>query len=149
MLEFEEGRKGLRRLIYASRFTGEGDFGEVVRTIVNAKSIQNNRLVDVTGFLLAGEGWFLQWLEGPATAIEETFTRIARDKRHADLLTLADGQAERRKFRDWNMGQHRLGVIDQALLAEVGLEHFQPAGLDAERAERLLTRVGERHLRGG
>lgn len=148
MPEFEEGRKGLRRLIYASRFTGEGDFGEVMRTIV-AASIQNNRLVDVTGFLLAGEGLFLQWLEGPATAVEETFTRIARDKRHADVLALADGPAERRKFRDWNMGQHRMGVADQTLLSEVGLEVFNPAGLDADRAERLLQRAGERHLRGG
>lgn len=147
MLEFEEGRKGLRRLIYASRFTGEGDFGEVVRTIVNA-SIQNNRLVNVTGFLLAGEGLFLQWLEGPATAVEETFTRIARDRRHADLVTISDGQAERRRFRDWNMGQHRLGAPDQALLSEVGLEVFNPAGLDADRAERLLQRAGERYLRG-
>ncbi|WP_454716979.1 BLUF domain-containing protein [Caulobacter segnis] len=148
MLEFEEGRKGLRRLIYASRFTGEGDFGEVVRTIV-AASIQNNRLVDVTGFLLAGEGLFLQWLEGPATAVEETYARIARDRRHADLATIADGPAERRWFRDWNMGQHRVGIADQALLAEVGLEVFNPTGLDADRAERLLQRAGERHLRGG
>ncbi|WP_454760693.1 BLUF domain-containing protein [Caulobacter segnis] len=148
MLEFEEGRKGLRRLIYASRFTGEGDFGEVVRTIV-AASIQNNRLVDVTGFLLAGEGLFLQWLEGPATAVEETYARIARDRRHAGLATIADCPAERRWFRDWNMGQHRMGVADQALLAEVGLEVFNPTGLDADRAGRLLQRAGERHLRGG
>lgn len=146
MLEFEEDRKGLRRLIYASRFIGDEDFGEAVRTIVNA-SIQNNRLVDVTGFLLAGEGLFLQWLEGPATAVEETFARIAQDRRHADLVTLADGAADRRRFRDWNMGQHRLGAADQALLSEVGLEVFNPMGLDVERAERLLLRAGERHLR--
>jgi hypothetical protein len=147
MLEFEEGRKGLRRLIYASRFTGGEGFGETVRTVVNA-SIQNNRLVDVTGFLLAGERLFLQWLEGPATAVEETYARIARDPRHADLVMIADDPADRRRFRDWNMGQHRLSGLDQALLAEVGLEHFTPAGLDADRAERLLTRAGERHVRG-
>lgn len=146
MLEFEESRKGLRRLIYSSRFTGQGEFGEEVRTIINA-SIQNNRLVDVTGFLLAGEGLFLQWLEGPATAVEETYTRIAQDKRHADLVNLDDGPAERRRFRDWNMGQHRLGVADQALLSDVGLEVFNPAGLDADRAERLLLRAGERYLK--
>ncbi len=148
MLEFEEGRGGLRRLIYASRFTGKGDQDEAVRTIVRA-SIQNNRLVDVTGFLLAGEGRFLQWLEGPEASIRETFARIARDARHADLVTLADDPAARRRFRDWNMGQHGLSVLDQALLSEVGLERFEPAGLDADRAERLLTRVGERHLRAG
>jgi hypothetical protein len=148
MLQFEEGRGGLHRLIYASRFTGGGDPNETLRTIVNA-SIQNNRLVDVTGFLLAGEGHFLQWLEGPAASVRETFERIARDTRHADIVTIADDPAERRRFRDWNMGQHRLGVLDQTLLSDVGLERFEPAGLDAERAERLMTRVGQHHLRGG
>jgi len=148
MLEFEEGREGLRRLIYASRYTGDGDFGETVRTIVGA-SIHNNRLVDVTGFLLAGEGAFLQWLEGPADGVEETFARIAQDRRHADLVTISDGPAERRWFRDWNMGQHRLGPADKALLSEAGLDAFDPANLGSERAERLLTRAGERHLRDG
>lgn len=147
MLEFEEGRKGLRRLIYASRFIGDEGFGEAVRTIVNA-SIQNNRLVDVTGFLLAGEGRFLQWLEGPEAGVGETYARIARDRRHADLTMIADGPTDRRRFRDWNMGQHRLGAVDQALLLEVDLEVFNPAGLDADRAERLLLRGGERYLRG-
>lgn len=148
MTREDQGRGGLSRLIYASRFTGAArDFDEVLRTVI-AKSIQNNRLDDITGFLMAGEGRFLQWLEGPASAVEETFARIAQDSRHADLLTLADGPAERRRFRDWNMGQHRLGPVDRASLSEVGLEGFNPAGLDAERAEWLLARVGERYLRG-
>jgi hypothetical protein len=148
MLDVDNGREGLRRLIYASRFRGPGDPDETLRIIV-AASIQNNRLVDVTGFLLAGEGRFLQWLEGPAASVRETFERIARDTRHTDLMTIVDDPADRRRFRDWNMGQHRLGAQDQALLSEVGLERFEPAGLDVDRAERLLTRVGERHLRGG
>jgi hypothetical protein len=148
MLEFEEGREGLHRLIYASRFSSDEDFGETVRSIL-AASIQNNRLVDVTGFLLVGEERFLQWLEGPAASVRETFARIEKDSRHADLMRIADGPAERRRFHDWNMGQHRLSAQDQALLSEVGLEQFNPAGLDADRAERLLTRLGERHLRGG
>ncbi|MET3666420.1 BLUF domain-containing protein [Caulobacter sp. 1776] len=148
MGELEQGRGGLRRLIYASRYAGGGDFGEVVRTIVNA-SIQNNRLVDVTGFLLAGEGRFLQWLEGPSAGVEETFARIGKDPRHDGVVTIADGRVDRRRFRDWNMAQHRLGVLDRPLLSEIGLEHFDPTGLDAARAEHLLVEVGERHLRGG
>jgi hypothetical protein len=145
----DDNRGRLRRLIYASRFTGsERDFDETLRTII-AKSIQNNRLDNVTGFLLAGEGRFLQWLEGPAVNVRETFERIAKDARHADIVTIADDAAEGRRFRDWNMGQHRLGVLDRPLLSDVELERFEPASLGAERAERLLTRAGERHLRGG
>lgn len=147
MIDSATEHRGLFRLVYASRFDGpERDLDQTLRSVI-AKSIQNNRLVGVTGFLLAGEGRFLQWLEGPAASVRETFQRISRDTRHGDLVTIADGLAERRKFRDWNMGQHRLGLVDQALLVELGLETFNPAGLDADRAERLLTRVGERHLR--
>lgn len=60
---------------------------------------------------------------------------------------IASGPADRRLFRDWNMGQHRLAAADAALLAEVGQETFDPARLDAETAVRLLTTAGGRHLR--
>ena len=44
----------MRQLIYSSRWTDEAkrDLGLTLQLIVG-KSIQNNRLVDVTGFLLA------------------------------------------------------------------------------------------------
>lgn len=141
------GRGGLGRLIYASRFTGaERDLDAVLRTII-AKSIQNNRLDDVTGFLVAGEGRFLQLLEGPAKAVEGVYGRIDGDSRHADLTLIYRGAADRRLFRDWNMGQHRLKAADRSLLAETGLTTFDPAGLDAEQALRLLSAAGGHHLR--
>lgn len=139
--------RGLFRLVYASRFTGaDRDLDEALRAIL-AKSIQNNRLVDVTGFLVVGEGRFLQLLEGPADSVRATYDRIARDPRHADLAVIASGPVDRRLFRDWNMGQHRLGAADAALLAEAGQEAFEPAELDADTAVRLLTAAGGRHLR--
>lgn len=147
MLESTAGRGGLLRLIYASRFTGaERDFDETLRSVI-AKSIQNNRVVDVTGFLVAGEGRFLQLLEGPASSVRETYERIGHDKRHADLALISSGAAEQRMFRDWNMGQRRLSAIDKALLAEAGLEAFNPAMLNADAALKLLADAGGRHLR--
>ncbi|MGH1557335.1 BLUF domain-containing protein [Caulobacter segnis] len=84
MTRDDQGRGGLHRLIYASRFTGaERDLDEVLRVVV-AKSIQNNRLDDVTGFLVAGEGRFLQLLEGPAKAVEAVYDRIGEDPRHTE-----------------------------------------------------------------
>ena len=148
MTEVDPSRRSLRQIVYASRFTGaDRDLDETLRSVL-AKSIQNNRVVNVTGFLVAGEGRFLQLLEGSAAAVEETFQRIGRDPRHADMTLISSGDVDRRLFRDWNMGQHRLGAADQALLTELGLEAFEPLGLDPDRAERLLARVGERHLRG-
>lgn len=147
MSDVDTPRRSLFRLVYASRFTGKDrDFDETLRSVI-AKSIQNNRLVDVTGFLVAGEGQFLQLLEGPTAAVEGTYARIADDARHADLTLIWSGPVERRLFRDWNMGQHRLGEADRALLANAGLSSFNPAGLDTAAAEKLLITAGGRHLR--
>ncbi|PXA90062.1 hypothetical protein DMC25_08435 [Caulobacter sp. D4A] len=139
-------RRGLYRLIYASRATDPAGLDQTLPVIV-ARSIQNNRVDDVTGFLAAGEGRFLQVLEGPGQVVAEVYQRIGRDPRHDEIVLIADGPAERRLFRDWNMGQRRLEAEDASALSEVGLEHFTPAGLDEERALRLLTALGARHLR--
>lgn len=136
----------MRRLIYASRYTGEAALSDALRHIVG-KSIHNNRIVDVTGFLLAGDGAFLQWLEGPAASVAETFERIGKDPRHGDLTILYDGDAPTRQFRDWNMGQRQLGAEDRGMLAEAGLAGFSPATMDAMTAERLLILAGGRHAR--
>jgi len=147
MTSSDHDRGGLRRLIYASRFTGLArDLDEALRSII-AQSIQNNRLEDVTGFLMAGEGRFLQLLEGPANSVEAIYQRITADPRHTDLARIYSGPAERRLFRDWNMGQYRLSARDGALLAESGLGGFAPAALDSLAAETLLLAAGRRHSR--
>lgn len=147
MTDIQAAPRSLFRLVYASRFTGaEQAIDETLRSII-AQSIQKNRMVDVTGFLLAGEGRFLQLLEGREQAVRETYDRIGLDPRHADLVVIEEAAAERRLFRDWNMGQRRLGVADQALLAQAGMARFEPAKLNAEVAVNLLTAAGGRHLR--
>jgi hypothetical protein len=147
MTDIQAAPRNLFRLVYSSRFTGpERALGETLRSVI-AQSIQKNRMVDVTGFLLAGEGRFLQLLEGREDAVRETYDRIGKDSRHTDLVLIQEGAAERRLFRDWNMGQHRLGLADRALLTEAGLSVFEPAELDAEAAVNLLTVAGGRYLR--
>lgn len=147
MIEIETEGRGLFRLVYASRYLGaERDFDETVRTII-AKSIQNNRVVDVTGFLLAGEGRFLQLLEGPAEAVRSTFERIGRDARHGDLKRISAGPAERRLFKDWNMGQSRLLPADLDLLSAAEPQDLEPDRPAAQRLVDLLVAAGGRHLR--
>ena len=148
MLEFDEAPQGLVRLIYASRLAGtaEPGFSERVQAIT-AKSIQNNRLVDITGFLVFGGDRFLQLLEGPAGEIETTFARIGRDGRHTDVTIISQGAAERRLFRDWNMAQHQVSASDQGLLAEVGLSRFTPEVLDEAGALKILGELGGRYRR--
>lgn len=146
MPEFDDRPRGLVRLIYASRSTGGAISGETATAIV-AKSIQNNRVSDITGLLVIGGDRFLQVLEGPAGEVDETFARVTQDPRHTDVTTIAKGAGEKRLFRDWNMAHRQLGPGDAGALNAVGLEAFTPEGLDGERALKLLKSVGQAHLK--
>lgn len=146
-MEQQTPPRALRRLIYSSRYTGRpGDLGEVMSKIV-AKSIQNNRIVNVTGFLVASEGVFLQLLEGPLAAVQETFDRISADQRHADLTIIRDGQAPSRMFKDWNMGQHQVGAAGDARLADLGHGAFGAAVEGEDGAELFFAKLGKHYLR--
>lgn len=146
MLEFEHRPRGLVRLIYASRATGGAVSGEMATGIVD-KSIQNNRLSNITGLLVIGGDRFMQVMEGPAREVEETFARVKRDPRHTDVTTIAEGPGDKRLFRDWKLAHRQLGPADVGALNAVGLEAFTPEGLDGDRALQLLKSVGQAHLR--
>jgi hypothetical protein len=146
MMEFEDRPRGLVRLIYASRSVS-GAVSREVATAIVAKSIQNNRVSDITGLLVIGGDRFLQVLEGPAGEVENTLARVSQDSRHTDVTVLAEGPAERRLFRDWNMAHRQLGPSDAGALSAVGLEAFTPQGLDGDRALKLLSLLGQAHLR--
>ncbi len=124
----------MRQLIYSSRWTdvARQDMDLTLQQVVG-KSIQNNRLVDVTGFLLAQDGLFLQALEGPAKGVGDTFKRIAADDRHNAITVLSDVTAERRLFKQWNMAGSRMAG--------------EPARvLDAANALAMLLNAAEQQL---
>jgi hypothetical protein len=124
----------MRQLIYSSRWTDQArqDMVLTVQQIVSA-SIQNNRMVDVTGFLLSQDGLFIQLLEGPARAVGATFERISADRRHDAIMLLSDIKPDRRLFQEWNMAGSQL-------------EQPTPRTLNAETALVLLQTAAERLL---
>lgn len=139
-----DGLTGLVRLIYASRWNvSDGRaLDEEVRKIVIA-SMNNNRLVNVTGLLLVHDGWFVQALEGPAASVSETYERVARDPRHTEVTLLEAAPAKARAFRDWNMTERRLTALQGPILARYGqAETFDPAKLTGEQAFELLSALG-------
>jgi len=133
----------MRRFIYASRWSEavqqEPDLA--LQQIV-AKSIQNNRIGGLTGFLLAFDGVFLQVLEGPKAEIDAAYDRIRSDPRHQALTVIADHPTEKRAFHDWNMCGVRLGAAD-AVLSESRMTQVASAGegFDPEAALKLLQAV--------
>lgn len=94
-------RVALRRLIYASRVARAVRFADA-EAIANAASARNQQ-AGLTGLLLYTPSHFLQVLEGPAQAVQQTLTRIKRDPRHSDLRVIDEQEVEAREFGSWSM----------------------------------------------
>ncbi len=71
-------------------------------------SRRNNRRDGVTGMLLYIDRGFLQVLEGPRPAAQETFAHIRRDPRHNAVRVLVEQEIRERLFAGWSMGFDRL-----------------------------------------
>jgi hypothetical protein len=143
--------RSLHRLIYASRqrLPAGADVAAEVDAIV-ATSVLRNALVEVTGLLLAHEGWFVQILEGPAQAVMTTYQRILNDPRHADSRIISAGPADQREFADWDMCARRISPADDAILATLSQRQgFDPGSLTPAAALRLLKTVAHIKQRAG
>ena len=90
----------LKRVVYVSEKTDVSD--TTLRDII-ASSKANNPEEDITGCLLSGSNSFLQLLEGPAAATNTLYSKISRDNRHKNLITLCDEKIDERLFLSWSM----------------------------------------------
>jgi Sensors of blue-light using FAD len=67
-------------------------------------SRERNRMNGVTGVMLYAGGSFMQYLEGPKSAVEKTYSRIKLDRRHFGIMELIRMDIPKREFKDWSMG---------------------------------------------
>ena len=88
-------------VVYASRACFEGTPLAQVRQI-GASAAARNAAMGVASTLLYQSGWFVHWLEGPGTAIDQVLTRIARDARHRHMRLLHREPTERRMHMAWS-----------------------------------------------
>ncbi len=87
---------------------------EACRKIV-AVSRMNNASLDLTGFLHAEEGLFIQYLEGAPKPLWALYERLQLDHRHTNLVLLGRGKLAKPRFEDWRMGysdEHVLSFAD-------------------------------------
>lgn len=104
-----------------------------------------NREGGITGVLLRVGETYLQVLEGPATAVAETFERICCDFRHRGLALLEIEPADERIFGDWAMAHVEEGE-DLTIVLRDDLEDIRLlAGVNAHntvlRIRELLDEV--------
>lgn len=89
------------QLLYRSLAShlGQAEILDILR-----KSQAKNQRQKISGILLYRHGEFLQFIEGPASAVNELFETISKDPRHHDLVLIDKRDAESLVMPTWAMG---------------------------------------------
>lgn len=128
------------RLIYASRATAQFQPSSIQSILVSAR--RNNQRSAVTGLLCFNQHSFLQCLEGPRRAVNQTFQRILSDSRHENVEIICYRYTDEREFESWNMGYLQNNhTMRDLLLRSSGSEEFLPLTFSPEDAFAILKNV--------
>ncbi|RXH19597.1 BLUF domain-containing protein [Bradyrhizobium guangzhouense] len=98
----------------SSSLLGESADGE----IANIRSIAETRNAELglTGVLMFSGRHFAQFLEGPDEKLAVMKASICRDRRHADIRTLATPAIKQRRYGGWALAYSgRATAIDRVL----------------------------------
>ena len=134
-------------LLYRSRATRALDERELLPILM--ASLRNNARAGVTGVLLygppeplpepedddlplsvvpfEGPGVFVQWLEGPHDAVQQTYERIGQDPRHTDVEVITTGTRTDRLFPVWAMALETVRQLPESESDIVRLAEVQHA----------------------
>jgi hypothetical protein len=107
-------------LVYASAASRPFDAPELAALLAGSRERNGKR--GLTGMLLYKDGWFMQVLEGEERAVQRTFRRISRDKRHRYVRVLAETPIAAREFPEWTMGFSE--ITDESLREIPGYDGF-------------------------
>ena len=121
----------IHQLVYYSRNAVLGNDRAMLtnlRDIVSA-SQRNNSQNGITGFLIFDKTWFIQVLEGEQAQVSATYTRIARDPRHATATIMDARNIQSRSFPNWTMG----GAMRTPEVEEVYLQHGIGSAIEPAR----------------
>ena len=97
----------LERMVYCSAANVPTDSLFLIADILSV-SQRNNERDGLTGALAISDGWFLQVLEGPPTALDGLLRRLNADTRHRDLVILSRKRVLGRLFAEWSMHSARI-----------------------------------------
>ena len=104
----------LKQLAYVSKaqeFINEKSLLDILEF-----AVENNEKLDVTGFLLFGEGCFVQVIEGPQDNIDELYFKITQDERHQNVIKILYQDIDFRLFKDWQMSFRRFELSRDTLV---------------------------------
>lgn len=90
----------MRQLIYRSQPFG---FDEAMLAGILSSARRNNPRDEITGALICRHDLYLQLIEGPSSAIDALYARIATDDRHCEVRLLLNEEVSERMFPAWAM----------------------------------------------
>jgi len=122
---------------------------------------ERNRSELLSGLLIYDQGYFFQWIEGPAEGLARVWNSISRDPRHREIRILREQVIGKRFFGEWDMRLARRlrGRIDTALAVLETPEDLlkrvrvQPSSLSRDAwddivADLVVPGLRSKHLQG-
>jgi hypothetical protein len=123
------------RIMYASQASIRHSVYQEMEKI-RASALKHNEPAGVATALLHQSGWFVQWKEGPAAALQKIMDRVASDVRHFDLRVVHRSRGPRLLTGPWSMAivqsnetpsQMEMRVQQLKQQVDAGLQFSPPA----------------------
>ena len=127
----------LKRVVYVSEKTDASD--TTLKDII-ASSQKNNPEEGVTGCLLSGSSSFLQLLEGPSDFIDTLYSKISKDNRHENVMTLCEEKIDERLFLSWSM---KLAPFENMEWSKEDFNSGNFLNITSEEALNVFVRLNE------
>lgn len=125
--------------IYISAATQHFSSEELAELL--AKARENNTQNGVSGLLVYHQGSFLQILEGPAQAVEDTLDIIASDPRHTNVQVLLRDHVDEPEYEEWSMGFVDPTGAAQVIEGFVGYNgKLDAMTMDPTRAKKIVRK---------
>ena len=125
----------MKQLIYHSEPFGY-DRATLAGILMDAR--HHNRRDGITGALICRHDFYLQLIEGPPTAVDAAYARIAADDRHCEVRLLLSQVVDERMFPAWDMFHDEMPPLTWSPAAIAG-GAIEAAGL--AELQRVFARV--------
>ena len=127
-------------LTYTSEMTVSTDF----MSILEVSRVRNER-DGITGVLLFCNDSVVQCLEGSREAVNKTYARIIKDKRHQNALLVDYRTLSTRLFSKWSMGYVPESSVTRPILLRYSVsQDFEPRRLSGESCLGMLAELAQK-----
>jgi hypothetical protein len=128
----------LVQLVYVSRPTVpvESAAGEFVPL-----AMEKNDEHDISGLVLAHEGYYLQLIEGERERINQLYTNLVKDERHECVTLLRYTQLREREFGDWSMAYITTNDLGDDVIQRLKADQLDFKIISSINAMVILRRI--------